>query len=96
MISGTYDAATGVIRLEKTYASHGVRYDGTASVAEGIVGSWSICRGGKIRDSGMFRIWPDIIGMEDLRSLHARRPVAAGESVESGASEAVSVRASNE
>jgi len=77
-VSGTYDTATGIVRLIKRYATYQVYYDGTAS-SDGIPGTWSIQFAGATADTGAFHIWPDIVAMEESRSLREQRPVTASE-----------------
>ena len=78
-LSGTYDTTTGASRWTKSYTTHRVFYDGSAAEGDGIPGTWSIQFAGATADTGAFKIWPDIVAMEDSRSLREQRPVTASE-----------------
>ena len=77
IVSGTYDLATGSVRLSKTYTTHTVFYDGAAD-GDGVGGAWEIPYfGGIVADRGEFRIWPDELAMQEAleAAQTARVPV---------------------
>lgn len=76
-LSGTYDT-TGAVAWTKSYGTHRVFYDGSATEGDGIPGTWSIKgAGGIAMDTGQFHIWPDEVAMEEAKSLRKQEPVPA-------------------
>ena len=76
-LSGTHDA-TGVVAWTKSFGTHRVLYDGSATEGDGIPGTWSIKgAGGIAMDMGHFHIWPDEVAMEESKSLRKQESVPA-------------------
>jgi len=84
-VSGTYDTTTGAVKWTKSYSTHRVFYDGSAAEGDGIPETWSIQVTGATADTGAFKIWPDIVAMEEFRSLREQRSLTASETERSEA-----------
>jgi len=74
-VDGTYDVASGAVRITKSYMQYKVYYNGSND-GDGICGLWEI-PSGFTTDSGEFHIWPDELAMEQSRRIEATAPVEA-------------------